>query len=117
MQRYGPPPSYPNLRVAGLNAPIPEGCVPLSFSPFSNSTSSSLFLPCRAAWGFHPGGWGKPPIDEYGRPLYGDIYGITTNGVEAQAGEPIDRETWGELLPEEEGAFSLLLFFLFHELG
>lgn len=25
MQRYGPPPSYPNLRIAGLNAPIPEG--------------------------------------------------------------------------------------------
>ncbi|GAA5852131.1 hypothetical protein JCM8547_000169 [Rhodosporidiobolus lusitaniae] len=80
MQRYGPPPSYPNLRIAGLNAPIPEG----------------------AAWGFHPGGWGKPPLDEYGRPLYGDIYGVTTNGVEVQSGEPIDREPWGELLPEEE---------------
>ncbi|KNC70648.1 hypothetical protein SARC_16821, partial [Sphaeroforma arctica JP610] len=26
MQRYGPPPSYPNLRIRGLNAPIPEGC-------------------------------------------------------------------------------------------
>jgi splicing factor 3B subunit 2 len=25
MQRYGPPPSYPNLRIAGLNAPIPAG--------------------------------------------------------------------------------------------
>ena len=24
MQRYGPPPSYPNLKVAGLNASIPE---------------------------------------------------------------------------------------------
>ena len=46
MQRYGPPPSYPNLRVAGLNAPIPEG----------------------ASFGYHPGGWGKPPVDEYGRP-------------------------------------------------
>jgi len=54
MQRFGPPPSYPNLRIAGLNAPIPEG----------------------AAWGFHPGGWGKPPLDEFGRPLYGDIYGV-----------------------------------------
>lgn len=31
-----------------------------------------------AAWGFHPGGWGKPPLDDYGRPLYGDIYGVTT---------------------------------------
>ena len=24
MQRYGPPPSYPNLKIPGLNAPIPE---------------------------------------------------------------------------------------------
>lgn len=27
MQRVGPPPSYPNLKVPGLNAPIPEGYV------------------------------------------------------------------------------------------
>ena len=45
MQRYGPPPSYPNLKIAGLNAPIPEG----------------------ATYGYHPGGWGKPPVDEFGR--------------------------------------------------
>ena len=25
MQRYGPPPNYPNLKIPGLNAPIPEG--------------------------------------------------------------------------------------------
>nr|CAG8494128.1 10588_t:CDS:10 [Entrophospora candida] len=30
--------------------------------------------PC-AQWGFHPGGWGKPPVDEYNRPLYGDVFG------------------------------------------
>ena len=24
MQRYGPPPSYPNLKIPGLNAAIPE---------------------------------------------------------------------------------------------
>lgn len=27
MQRYGPPPSYPNLKIPGLNAPIPEGYI------------------------------------------------------------------------------------------
>ncbi|XP_060756648.1 splicing factor 3B subunit 2-like [Neoarius graeffei] len=27
MQRYGPPPSYPNLKIPGLNAPIPENFV------------------------------------------------------------------------------------------
>ena len=53
MQRYGPPPSYPALKVAGLNGPIPEGC----------------------AFGYHAGGWGKPPVDEYGKPLYGDVFG------------------------------------------
>lgn len=54
MQRYGPPPSYPNLRIPGLNCPIPEGC----------------------AFGYHAGGWGKPPVDEYGKPLYGDVFGL-----------------------------------------
>lgn len=54
MQRFGPPPSYPNMKIPGLNAPIPEG----------------------AQWGYHPGGWGKPPVDEYNRPLYGDVFGV-----------------------------------------
>jgi splicing factor 3B subunit 2 len=55
MQRYGPPPSYPQLKIPGLNAPIPQG----------------------AQWGFHPGGWGKPPTDENNQPLYGDVFGTT----------------------------------------
>ena len=61
MQRYGPPPSYPNLKIPGLNAPIPEGC----------------------SFGYHPGGWGKPPVDELGRPLYGDVFAKTLSGHEA----------------------------------
>lgn len=79
MQRYGPPPSYPNLRVPGLNAPIPEG----------------------AQWGFHAGGWGRPPVDEYNRPLYGDPFGVLGN-QEAENQEQIDRELWGTLESEEE---------------
>lgn len=55
MQRYGPPPSYPHLKIPGLNAPIPDGC----------------------SFGYHAGGWGKPPVDEMGRPLYGDVFGVT----------------------------------------
>ena len=47
MQRYGPPPSYPGLKIPGLNAPIPPG----------------------AQWGFQPGGYGKPPLDDNGTPL------------------------------------------------
>ncbi|PPQ99217.1 hypothetical protein CVT24_009236 [Panaeolus cyanescens] len=80
MQRFGPPPSYPTLRIPGLNAPIPEG----------------------AQWGFHPGGWGKPPLDEYNRPLYGDVFGVLPKATDSGAGEPIDKELWGELEPEEE---------------
>lgn len=53
MQRYGPPPSFPMLKIPGLNAPLPnEDCV----------------------YGYHPGGWGKPPVDQYNRPLYGNPF-------------------------------------------
>lgn len=31
---------------------------------------------CSAQWGFHPGGWGKPPMDDFNRPLYGDVFGV-----------------------------------------
>lgn len=36
----------------------------------------------RAQWGFHPGGWGKPPLDEYNRPLYGDVFGVLPKPVD-----------------------------------
>lgn len=82
-QRFGPPPSYPSLRIPGLNAPIPAG----------------------AQWGFNPGCYGKPPVDEYNRPLFGgDIFGIMAqNQAAAPSGEPVERSLWGELQePEEE---------------
>ncbi|KAI0192400.1 hypothetical protein EV127DRAFT_510676 [Xylaria flabelliformis] len=82
-QRFGPPPSYPSLRIPGLNAPIPPG----------------------AQWGFNPGCYGKPPVDEYNRPLFGgDIFGIMQpNKAAPPSGEPIERNLWGELqVPEEE---------------
>ncbi|XP_048381122.1 splicing factor 3B subunit 2 isoform X2 [Stegostoma tigrinum] len=81
MQRYGPPPSYPNLKIPGLNSPIPESC----------------------SFGYHAGGWGKPPVDETGKPLYGDVFG--TNALEFQAKteeEELDRTPWGELEPSDE---------------
>lgn len=82
MQRFGPPPSYPTLKIPGLNAPPPPG----------------------GAWGFHPGGYGKPPVDEFNRPLYGgDIFGVLQPSVNNQAGAPVERTLWGELQsPEEE---------------
>ncbi len=104
-QRVGPPPSYPTLKIPGLNAPLPPG----------------------AAWGFQPGQWGKPPLDEYNRPLYGgDIFGIMAAPGQPGAAapyqqqqqqppqqplaaatipthsEPIERALWGELQPPAE---------------
>jgi splicing factor 3B subunit 2 len=80
MQRYGPPPSYPSLKIPGLNAPIPEG----------------------TSYGYHPGGWGKPPVDEFGRPLYGDVFGTAAPEVEAPLEVQVSQELWGEMDPEEE---------------
>ena len=81
-QRYGPPPSYPALKIPGLNAPPPPG----------------------GQWGFHPGGYGKPPVDEHtNRPLYGgDIFGVLQTQQNTQQGEPVEKDLWGELQPTEE---------------
>jgi len=40
-------------QIPGLNAPIPPG----------------------TDFGYAPGQWGKPPVDESGIPLYGDVFG------------------------------------------
>ena len=78
-QRYGPPPSYPKLKIPGLNAPIPPG----------------------AQFGYHPGGWGKPPVDELGRPLYGDVFGTAAPEPPPEITAPIEYQHWGELEEEE----------------
>lgn len=81
MQRYGPPPSYPNLKIPGLNSPIPESCT----------------------FGYHAGGWGKPPVDEMGKPLYGDVFGTNAGDFQAKAEEEeVDHTPWGELEPSDE---------------
>ena len=77
MQTHGPPPSYPGLRVPGVNAPIPEG----------------------AKYGFHPGGWGKPPIGIDGRPIWG--WADARVADEVNIGGPNDFDpsyTFGSLL-------------------
>ncbi|PQQ10114.1 splicing factor 3B subunit 2 [Prunus yedoensis var. nudiflora] len=76
MQRYGPPPSYPHLKIPGLNAPIPPG----------------------ASFGYHAGGWGKPPVDEYGQPLYGDVFGVQQQDQPNYEEEPVDKtKHWDSL--------------------
>jgi splicing factor 3B subunit 2 len=97
-QRMGLPPSYPTLKIPGLNSPLPPGAV----------------------WGYQPGQWGKPPLDEFNRPLYGgDVFGIMP-GQPGQPGaapqtapvlqsaqqtlirEQVDHSLWGELQPPAE---------------
>lgn len=84
-QRIGPPPSYPTLKIPGLNVPPPPG----------------------GMWGYQPGGWGKPPVDEFNRPFYGgDVLGLSQpaaqSGPELPPGEPVERTIWGVLQPQEE---------------
>ncbi|CCC10940.1 unnamed protein product [Sordaria macrospora k-hell] len=77
-QRVGPPPSYPTLKIPGLNAPLPPG----------------------ASWGFQPGQWGKPPLDERCRPLPTPQF--QAPAATAVGGEPVERTLWGELQPPAE---------------
>ena len=80
MQRYGPPPSYPKLRVPGVNAPIPAG----------------------AQYGTQAGGWGNPPVDpRTGRPMFGgDPLGVASSYQEPS--QPVELKHWGEIDPAED---------------
>lgn len=83
-QRYGLPPSYPNMKIPGVNAPIPPG----------------------ASWGYQPGQYGKPPTDDAGRPLFGgDLMGYAELAQSQQPvhpGEPVEKSIWGALRAEGE---------------
>lgn len=74
MQKIGPPPSYPGMKIPGVSAPLPAG----------------------ARWGYSEDEWGQPPLDTSGRPLWGDVFG------KAVALEPhIEVKHWG--IVEDEG--------------
>ncbi|KAG5562990.1 hypothetical protein RHGRI_005658 [Rhododendron griersonianum] len=62
------------MKIPGVNAPIPPG----------------------ASYGYHPGGWGKPPVSEYG-----DVFGVQQqyNQEEELIG---NTKHWGDLEEEEE---------------
>ena len=72
MQRLGPPPAYPHLRVPGVNAPLPPG----------------------AQYGFQPGGWGRPPVDEA---TGAALFGGDQLGVGAAAGGTVGAVSSDEL--------------------
>jgi splicing factor 3B subunit 2 len=74
MQKYGPPPSYPGLRIPGLNAPLPPGC----------------------EWGHHIGGWGQVPLDAGGNPYWGGNPFAKVDELDADE-EPL----WGQMAPAD----------------
>ena len=44
-------------------------------------------------------------MDETGRPLYGDVFGLESHDSGAKEVEQdVDKEMWGELEPEEESS-------------
>ena len=78
MQRHGPPPSYPFLRVPGVNAPLPAG----------------------GRWGLGEGEWGKPPVDELGRGRWGgELFGAA---VEERKEVRVEARHWGQIESEDE---------------
>ena len=81
MQRVGAPPSYPGLNMPGLNGPIPAG---------SN-------------WGYQAGGWGKPPVDEFNRPMFDPNAAPEEKAKNLEPEKPkepkVDTSLWGELAP------------------
>lgn len=54
------------------------------------------------SFSYHAGGWGKPPVDETGRPLYGDVFGVARAPGSDALDEEVDRSLWGE--PESESS-------------
>lgn len=55
-----------------------------------------------ASFGYHAGGWGKPPVDENGKPLYGDVFGTQPQEAPLVIDEDdIDRTPWGGLESDE----------------
>ncbi len=74
------------MKIPGLNAPLPnEHC----------------------QYGYHPGGWGKPPVDAFGRPLYGgnpfgkpgkaDDDSMLNVTLVTSDGKALARANWGAL--------------------
>ena len=91
MQRYGPPPSYPNLKIPGVNCAVPEGG--------------------------HYGLMFQRPLDESGKPIMGgNIYGTMRTTDYDDESAPVgnlsiilqnktltllDKTLWGEVIEEE----------------
>lgn len=66
--------------LVGIGFPSLLLFLPLAEKCFQRFFSVLVHQGC--SFGYHAGGWGKPPVDESGKPLYGDVFG--TNAAEFQ---------------------------------
>ena len=75
----------------------------LSLPLFPLFPLSPLFLPLSL---LATDGWGKPPVDEQGRPLYGDdVFDQSQGGDHGDVWKKFNKTKWGELqinLEEDE---------------
>ncbi|WOG82553.1 hypothetical protein DCAR_0101718 [Daucus carota subsp. sativus] len=56
----------------------------------------------KALFGYHTGGWGKPPVDQHGHPLYGDVFGLQLEEPNYEEEAEDKTKHWGDFDPEEE---------------
>ena len=54
-------------------------------------------IPSGATFGYQPGGWGKPPVNEFGVPIYGDVFGSSNSIANEDVSLNVDKSLWGEL--------------------
>jgi len=114
MQRFGPPPSYPTLRIPGLNAPIPEGYVHQTLAWHNIKSDDAV----HSGVSTQVGGGSRHSTSTivlymemclvFYRSLLthlfvGFIFPVGTPLIVLQDTAPIDGALWGEPDPEEEG--------------
>jgi splicing factor 3B subunit 2 len=94
MQRYGPPPAYPNLKIPGVNAPIPESIAFGYGRLFTDEKGFTVYADCH--------GLNKAVYQrrQNRRPHWGAIKDVPD---EEEESEPEDEEEEDEEEPEYEG--------------
>ena len=96
MQRYGPPPAYPNLRIPGVNAPIPETITYGFGRLFTDEKGFTVYADCH--------GLNKAVYQKRSNRL--PYWGQVKEGPEQDDDEDLedlDQDIDDEQLPEYEG--------------
>ena len=66
------------LEQSDLYLCAPTSCI--------GTTSCLVVFRQGCSFGYHAGGWGKPPVDEEGKPLYGDVFGTAASTIAVSGG-------------------------------